>query len=555
MKKPIIAIGLDAADPVLLENWMAQGYLKNLSRLRSQGTYCRLDNIEYYKAETPWTTFLTGCLPQKTGYWTPIGFDEGTYNARLVEAYDFKEYSPFYALGDDHRVAVFDMPQAPLSEDVNGIQVLAWGAHSPQTRSHSKPENVLPDILRKYGEHPALHNDHGDWWDEAYLTRLKKSLDVGIERRVSICRDLLQQDNWDLFLTIFGETHSAGHDYWFLSQADHPLYHHHRVKGFTTDPMLEVFEAVDRAVGEILESAPESANLVVFAAHGSGSNTTDVSSMLLLPELLYRYSFPGKAKLPVGNPKTAPLPVINLPETLNWQTEIWRKWHDKNPIKRWFRRWVPEKFNQKLDRGFAKLYKLAGKTYSNLTGFARPRGAVSWQPTIWYQPYWHQMKAFAIPSFSEGYIRINLEGREPSGTVSASDYDAVCDEITAHLHELRNPRTGAPVVKKVVRTRKSAGDRDPKLPDADLVVVWDDTPADVIDSPKFGRIGPIPYRRTGSHRSRGFMIACGPEIEPGLTLDNAHAVDLAPTILDLMEVPIPDYFDGKPILKKTAVLS
>ena len=28
MNKPVIAIGLDAADPVLLETWMSQGYLK-----------------------------------------------------------------------------------------------------------------------------------------------------------------------------------------------------------------------------------------------------------------------------------------------------------------------------------------------------------------------------------------------------------------------------------------------------------------------------------------------------------------------------------------------
>jgi len=38
-----------------------------------------------------------------------------------------------------------------------------------------------------------------------------------------------------------------------------------------------------------------------------------------------------------------------------------------------------------------------------------------YQPAIWYKPFWPQMKAFALPSFSEGYIRINLQGREPEG--------------------------------------------------------------------------------------------------------------------------------------------
>lgn len=36
MKKPVIAIGLDASNPLLLEKWMSQGHLKNLNRLREQ---------------------------------------------------------------------------------------------------------------------------------------------------------------------------------------------------------------------------------------------------------------------------------------------------------------------------------------------------------------------------------------------------------------------------------------------------------------------------------------------------------------------------------------
>ncbi|NET31644.1 MAG: nucleotide pyrophosphatase, partial [Cyanothece sp. SIO1E1] len=320
MKHPVIALGLDAADPVLLEKWISQGYLKNLNQLRKQGAHGRLTNLEYYKAETPWTTFLTGCMPEKTGYWSPIKFYEGSYNAKIVEAYDFQEYRPFYALGDDYRVAVFDMPQSSLCDEVNGLQVLAWGAHSPQTPSHSRPSALLDQIKQKYGEHPALHKDHGDWWDTAYLQHLRTALKTGIEKRVSICRDFLKQERWDLFLTVFGETHSAGHDFWFMSQPDHPL---HAAGCLTGDPLLEVFEQVDQAIGQIVAEAPKDANIVVFAAHGSDHNTTDVPSMLLLAELLYRYSFPGRAALlPSTQPGTVVPPMVLSPRQLNWQAEI-----------------------------------------------------------------------------------------------------------------------------------------------------------------------------------------------------------------------------------------
>ena len=537
MKRPVIAIGLDAADPVLLEKWMSQGHLRNLQRLRDKGSYGRLTNQEYYKAETPWTTFLTGCLPIKTGYWSPIKFHEGSYQAEVVNAYDFKEFPPFYALGDDYRVAVFDMPQSTLSDDVNGLQVLAWGAHSPQTPSHSQPASLLKELHQAHGEHPALHKDHGDWWDDDYLQRLQTALVTGIQRRVAICRDLLHRESWDLFLTIFSETHSAGHDFWFLSQPDHPLYQQRQAR---EDAMLAVFEKVDQAIGDIVTEAPQDANIVVFAAHGSDNNNTDVPSMILLAELLYRYSFPGQTLLPSNHPEATVPPLQVNPQRLNWQEEIWRGMYHPNLLKRWLRKWAPDNFNRQLDRIGRKL----GQKQTLLSNISRPKGKLVWQPVMWYHQYWSQMKAFALPSFSEGYIRINLSGREPNGVVAIEKYDEICNDLIQKLYELVNPRTGKPVVKKVVRTRSTATDNDPKLPDADLVVIWHEQPTDVFEHPSLGRVGPVPYRRTGSHRPRGFLTVCGPDIEAGTSLPDGHGVDLAPTILHLMNAPIPSFFDG-----------
>lgn len=551
MKRPVVAIGLDAADPVLLEQWMDQGHLPNLQALSREGAYGRLTNLGYYKAETPWTTFLTGCLPQKTGYWAPFRLQEGTYTVHEVEAYDFEAFPPFYALGDDYRVAVFDMPQSVLSERANGPQVLAWGAHSPQTPSHSLPAELLQQVRDRHGKHPALHRDHGDWWDGTYLARLRRTLKQGLERRITICQDFLKQERWDLFLTVFGEPHSAGHDFWYLSQPDHPLYGQRPPEIGDGDPLLEIMVAADRALGDILKAVPEDAYTVVFAAHGSGNNTTDVSSMLFLPEFLYRLSFPGEVMIAPGNPDLPPPPLVTSPRRKTWTGEIWERKHDPNPLKRFLRRSLPSKFHRVLDRVFGKPQRdLVSPQQLQEEGHA-----LAWQPSLWYRDLWPQMQAFAIPSFSEGYVRVNVRGREPQGIVHPDQYSTVCDEITEQLQRLTNARTGQPLVKKVIRTRQSASDRHPTHPDADLVVVWSETPADVVDHPTLGRIGPVPYRRTGSHRERGFLMVKGPGIEAGSTLPEGHGVDLAPTILTLMGAPLPDYFDGKPILKQETLLS
>jgi hypothetical protein len=46
MKNSVIAVGLDAAEPELLETWMNQGYLTNLKQLKDRGAYGRLTQVE-----------------------------------------------------------------------------------------------------------------------------------------------------------------------------------------------------------------------------------------------------------------------------------------------------------------------------------------------------------------------------------------------------------------------------------------------------------------------------------------------------------------------------
>ncbi|MBT9313965.1 alkaline phosphatase family protein [Leptothoe spongobia] len=537
MRNPVIAIGLDAADPNLLDQWMAAGKLKNLSRLRQQGAYGHLSNTVNYNqtvtetsaTERLWVMFGTGCQPDKTGYWSPIRYSVNDYSIShdtVDGAYDFNEYPPFYALGKDYKVAAFDVPVSRLSEDVHGMQILGWGGHAPHTPSHSQPPELFPQLIEHYGKNPILHQDYGCWWDTAYVQRIKSGLNSSIATRAKICQDLLTQEPWDLFLTVFGESHTASHDLWHLSQSDNPLYPY---KSGPDDPMLTAFEAMDQAIGDIVAAAPDHANIIIFSVHGMGNNVTDMYSMAFLPELLYRHSFPGKYGIAKGN-IGGPCPPMRVnPKRKSWSGEVWQQRYDSNPIKRLLMPWIPSKFDHYLNGGptpaLASPYEL------------RKQGvALNWMPAMWYSPLWAQMKAFALPAFAAGHIRINLKGREAQGIVDVADYDDVCDQITQSLYQLKHGRTGQPIVKDVVRTRSqtNAISCQAQLPDADLVVIWHDQPSDVIDSPEFGRIGPLTYYRSGGHRSDGFLLAKGPNIKPASTIDHARTVDIGPTIRELM---------------------
>ncbi|MDD1417333.1 alkaline phosphatase family protein, partial [Dolichospermum sp. ST_con] len=327
---------LDAGDPILIEKWISQGYLKNLNKLRQQGGYANISNKVKYSGQTTeygvteglWAQFATGLGSDKIGYWDAVTYKPETYEIDCdlpFCGYDYQEYPPFYALGDTYKIAVFDVPGTRICEGVNGIQVLGWGGHFPSAPSASHPPELFTNIINKHGKNPILYNDTGIWWDKNYVKWLRQALKESISFRTNICCDLLKQEPWDLYLTVFGEPHTAGHDIYNYSQPDHPLYQHLSQNGTVPDPLLETYENIDLAIGKILEEAPADAYILCFSLHGMGPNYSDMPSAVFLPELLYRFNFPGKVAIAPGNPQVSLPPMITNPIRNTWLGEIWTK--------------------------------------------------------------------------------------------------------------------------------------------------------------------------------------------------------------------------------------
>lgn len=550
MKKPIIVIGLDAYDAQLMETWMAQGHLKTFNRLRQQGAYGRLTNTVNYcgkpeeiKAnDTLWPTFITGQRAHTTGYWLASQYHPEHYTVTCTltdSGFDYQDHPPFYALGEQYNVAVFDLPYTKLCDQVHGIQAIGWGGHFPYTESVSQPAELLPDLVQRYGHNSILFEDGGHWWDQKYTRWISQAILDSTKTRAAICKDLLQREQWDLFLTVFSEPHAAGHDLYNRSQPDHPLYAFLTQNGTQPDPLLAAYEAIDQSVSDILAAAPEDAYVLCFSPNGMGANSSELLCHAVLPELLFRFNFPGRVALAPGEVGTTPPPMITRPVRNSWMGEMWSKNYEPNPVKRWIKPWIPSQFLRADHNDLASPYPLIENDV-----------AFGWMPVMWYQPLWAQMKAFALPGFTDGYIRINLQGREQQGIVAIEEYDDLCHQLTQLLHRLTDARTGKPLVKQVIRTRQSATEPDDKLPHADLIVIWHDQITDVFDSPDVGRIGPLTYFRPGSHTQwdHGFMVAKGPGIQPGSMLPEGETVDLPPTILSLLGAPIPEHLEGRSLL-------
>jgi hypothetical protein len=166
---------------------------------------------------------------------------------------------------------------------------------------------------------------------------------------------------------------------------------------------------------------------------------------------------------------------------------------------------------------------------------------------------WATARAFSLIADIQGYVRINLRGRESPGLVApGEEYDRLCAEICEGLATFVDADTGEPVVASLMRIDRlfAHGTRRDHLPD--LIVRWAESPAAghrAVVSPRHGSIpwptpGRNPDGRSGEHRPEGFVLAVGDGIRPASRIENAHILDVAPTVCSLLGVPTPPRMCG-----------
>ncbi|HVR69640.1 MAG TPA: alkaline phosphatase family protein [Vicinamibacteria bacterium] len=169
---------------------------------------------------------------------------------------------------------------------------------------------------------------------------------------------------------------------------------------------------------------------------------------------------------------------------------------------------------------------------------------------FWDGVDWSRTRAYAL---GLGQIYFNLRGRESQGIVSeGAEYEALQDEMGAKLLALRDPDTGAPVMRAVYpRDDVYHGPYLRHAPDlqagfdAGYRVGWQDTMGGISRA----------VVEDNTRKWSGDHCATAAEISGGVLfvnrkLDSATPgiMDLAPTILRLLGVPLPADLDGRPLL-------
>ncbi len=516
-KQPkLVVIGLDAATWTLIRPWMAEGSLPNLSKLMKDGVSGALESILPPITPPAWTSFMTGKNPGKHGIFHFVETEHGGYAMNYANATSRRAPTVWKLLNNaGYTVGTMNIPFTYPPEKLNGFQIS--GMDTPSEKSPFIHPPQLRDELEKHLGGIQL--------DLRFLGAMTTD-----ERRNQVLAEMEQLDRqWskaalyllenhpqDVMMFVFMSIDTVQHYFWQHMDRDHFL-HDPKLAPKFGDAVRKVYERLDAAAGEIVNRlAPETAVFVV-SDHGGGPT---VDRTIYLNRYL--------AQLGLLHYKEAAIsPLRRLGE------KILRTGYSALVAT------LSSRQKSKLAELFPQLRKKSELAYSSFT-------AIDWTRT---KAYCSEVLA-SPPS-----IWVNLKGVKPQGIVDPAEYDSLLSYIIAKLAELKDPRTGRPVINRVYR-RKEVFHGPFANEGADLILDWwnenslfSTQPSfpEQTDQPALVIRGHGPSEKSewgGTHRLYGIVVARAPVFRRGMTIVNAHLIDIAPTILHLLGVSVPADMDG-----------
>ena len=262
-RHPLLAIGIDAAEPSLVRELMDRGELPMLSGLLARGSWSRVASPAGIGSGAVWPTFSTAAPPsvhEVCSYWA---WDPDRMGVAPVSLDGLR---PAWSAASERglAVAVVDIPFTRPGSRAD-VEIVEWGAHDAVLRRTTILPSELAPLVRSAGDHPFSRRPLDAWGSvdhEAGRAAVAAQCLDGVERRGALAMRLLAAHDFDLLLLVFTELHRASHLLWQTVDTER------RSAGPPQGALVEIYRAVDRQLGELLEVVGPEAAVVVFSLHG-----------------------------------------------------------------------------------------------------------------------------------------------------------------------------------------------------------------------------------------------------------------------------------------------
>jgi predicted AlkP superfamily phosphohydrolase/phosphomutase len=516
----VFMIGWDGATFDLIDPWVKAGKLPNIARLMENGVHGPLRSSMPPWTFVAWSSFLTGKNPGKHGVYDFFRPKPGSYELEFTHG-GHRHGASFWRLlsrAGRHVVSI-SVPCTFPPEQVNGIMISGFDVPGGGAGSYVDARGMYPpELFEELKQNVGLYPLDAKVMKEINEGRLdgimERIIDV-IRRKAAVAKYLLREHPWDCFMILFGESDGCGHHFWKYMDKDSPL-HDQGAPGMS-DAILQVYQELDRQLGDLTADLPPDTTFLMMSDHGFGG----VGNWVVYPNCWLQEQ--GLLRFRGGLKR-------RLSRVLD-EMKIWSVGHLPPKVKR-------------------VVYRMAKGYLAHLEASVR-YGTINWGAT---QVFFDENPYYPT-------LRINLKGRQPQGVVEpGKEYEELRDRLIGMLEGWRHPETGEPLVEKAWRREDVySGSHVDLAPD--IVVKWalhkgysyafrlsskslrgrwleKADPQDAKNQVYFSG-------KSGTHRDYGIFFGRGPSLRAGARIEGARITDLAPTILHLVGVPVPDDMDGR----------
>ncbi|MFX0205063.1 MAG: alkaline phosphatase family protein [Candidatus Hodarchaeota archaeon] len=479
----IFLIGLDGATWDLIKPWTEDGKLPTFKKLMNEGAWGILESTMPPLSPIAWTSIFTGVTPRKHSIYGFVKRTKTSYVIRPISSRDISSKLLWEFLSEAGIRGVFlNIPFMYPPSALNGI--LTTGLGTPSRGSNfSYPREVKSEILDRFPNYEV------DFNEEEILTGLFKQ-DFILGRIKSITKAQI-----DAFKYLYTKERSHSQIFAIVLRSLDIVQHYFCDN---RDTLLQFYQQADDFLNWCLRNKNAKDTLIICSDHGF----QQIKYKVRINEWLRREGFLSKKQISALKSTVSSLvdTTLKIIIKLRLKRFIWKIKHSKQL----------ELLN--------KLFPSKRLSYVDI---------IDWERT------------YAFFDFGLT-IAVNLRGREPEGCVPQTKYDQVRNKIIKKANELEHPKTGEKVLEYVYKGEEIYG-KATGVPD--LILYFKEGYGHPIGFSKSGEIFEEP-ERIGDHALNGIICFYGNMVN-NTKLQKMKVWDVAPMILQMFGVPIPNYFDGE----------
>ena len=489
----VFILGLDGATWDLLNPAIRQGLLPRLGQLVQEGTQGQLASTVPPITPAAWTTFLTGQSPGRHGIVDFVRYDPAARRLQLNNSRQIRVPS-LWQIASDAGLGVVSLlvPMCYPPYQVRGVMVSGLGTPGTHVPFVYPPE-AQADLLKALPDFQIHHAWHRSRYgtDDATFTANMHHAAGSFTQTAELLEWATRKTSWRLGMAVLKLVDDVSHKAWpELSALAQGPPGDQALSPARRQACIHFWQTLDHAIGRMIDHVRDldpAAAVFIMSDHGHG----ELRRKVYVNALLEQGGF------------------------LRQQNRLARAWaHTRDQLSRWTLR------KGRFNRGSPT--------------FARDI-ALNWPAS----------KAACLHAEIDACIYINLRGREgpDAGCVDPQDYEPTRDAVRRFLLEARDDR-GEPLFSEVHRAEVLYGCplHTPGIPDLLACPPPGSVAVRKLRGGRTVRHGDA-HRFGGTHRREGVFVAHGPAFRAAGRLD-ARMIDLPPTILGLMGIPIPAAMQG-----------